>query len=303
MSHDTYAIVGYDQYPEWLSFDLKYRRRRPVLELCVARGALAYVLSTLSGDSIGAVAEALGEPANTDDFLLLPGKPLGFGGALVLDQSSESCLRYSAEIPRVEKPGRPCRSCSGEQGVVGECFTCDDTGYEREHDWLQTNRIAATLCVLLRGLSAVPIDCLRNVAGSKQQLMAVQTGYATGALSHAGISASLSQEFSNYLRDNAETELPTVTEAMRRTYLSMLPSWEAFAGREFRACIRARGQLLLDVPGNACGLGVGGDESGLSDPSMPFELECHNVDTNAQMIALLAGLAALAARAREDMNR
>lgn len=60
------------------------------------------------------------------------------------------------------------------------------------------------------------------------------------------------------------------------------------------------GWLNVGCPGNACGLNP--TSQGVTEKGKGYEFACHNVDTPAQQITLLAGLAALHDKARKEMK-
>lgn len=124
--------------------------------------------------------------------------------------------------------------------------------------WGAIGRIAATLSVL--GdifLSSPDKKWLAGIDTKKKQLLSIFTGFATQG-SDAYIGAILSRAFGDYLRSISGQELPEVKAAIKSVYLHMFPPYERFGDFHFRAGVHNNGQLIIDVPGDACGLYVDG---------------------------------------------
>ena len=73
---------------------------------------------------------------------------------------------------------------------------------------------------------------------------------------------------------------------------------------DFRAGVFSEfGWLNTDCPGNACGLNPSLDaEYDMKKPCHGYKFSCHNVDTAAQQLTLLAGVAALHDKARQEIK-
>jgi hypothetical protein len=128
--------------------------------------------------------------------------------------------------------------------------------------------------------------------------LSVLTSFGGGS---AFISAVLSRPFGDYVRLLSKQELPEVKAAIKSVYLHMFPRYRRFDDFHFRAYVHQHGQLIIDVPGEACGLYVDGMSRSLKEASGPIELDCHNVDSPAQQLTLLSGLAALAGMTRGNL--
>lgn len=272
----------------------------PLLVLSIAEEPLRRFLDNLS--KTGALAhyrKHLLEYEISSDFRLDPGQPLGYRGVLTPRQSScAGMLEYVIPIPQVEHDAGPCESCAGtgktEEGF--NCIHCFETGRETSHDWTLVDCISATLWVLQPLLDSPGKDLLAGTPSGRQQLLSLQTCFQRG---YAGIAAVLSQPFGDYLRRLSNQELPLAKAAIKESYWRMFPGYKRFSEFSFKARVHENGQLLLDTSGNACGLYVDGMSRSLREDSGPMELSCHNVDSHAQQLSLLCGLAAVCGMARQ----
>ncbi len=110
------------------------------------------------------------------------------------------------------------------------------------------------------------------------------------------IGAVLGEACANHLRGMYE-DPQFIRSALKSAHLAMCPSYKRFGDYHFKARIGSGGQLIMDVPGDACGLYVSGH--GLERGHGPMRLDCHNVDQPIQSLALFAGLAAFSGHVRK----
>ncbi len=62
------------------------------------------------------------------------------------------------------------------------------------------------------------------------------------------------------------------------------------------------GFITIDCPGNACGIHPDHNAGLRIEKDEGYEFTCHNVDSPAQQLTLLAGLAALHDKARKEIK-
>lgn len=241
------------------------------------------------------------------EFLTDLNKPWGFGGVLRPYQNPDATKQsrlfreYVIDIPETERETDTCKNCDGigEDDSGFNCFCCGGDGKGRSISWTGLQLVAATLYTLSPILDSPYKEWVNGVASKKNQLLSITNNYEEG---RTFISADLSIEFSNYLRSRSMTNLTAVVEATKETFLRMFPSYKKFGDYHFVAEIREKGQLIIGVPGDACGIYVDGMSGALSDPTKSFELDCHHIDNIHQQITCLAGLACLAGIARRDLH-
>ncbi|MBI2025681.1 hypothetical protein HYT04_02765 [Candidatus Kaiserbacteria bacterium] len=238
------------------------------------------------------------------DFLLDIDKPWGFGGVLepyrrASRDDGHTLIEYAITIPRIEKDVGVCKDCNGTREVDGmECLHCMRTGRETSHEWDVIDRIGATLHVLGIILDKPGKEMLIGIDTKRKQLLSLRTYLGRG---NAFIGATLSRSFGDYIRKLSEQHLPEVKAATKSAYQHMFPRRRQFGDYDFRADVHRNGQLIIDVPGDACGLYVDGMSKSLHEVSGPVELDCHNVDGHHQQLTLLCGLATLTSMARMDL--
>lgn len=295
-----------ENHPEW--YYLGYvpgsgsNREPPRLVLGLEKSALGQFMSMLAKNWLLKECEKLLCQYGVEaEFLSDISKPWGFGGALIPDERLPNFLEFRINVPRVEKDtGKPCSSCKGEgedPDLSNECLRCFGTGKETVHDFAELDRVAATLCVLSPLLDKPFKEWMGGVASTSNQLVTITTNFQRG---RAFIGAVLSSEFGASLRRRTNVSLPPVEEAIKEAYLHMFPGYKRFSSYSFRAIIRERGQLSIDVPGDACGLYVDGMSHSLRETEGPIDLDCHNVDGHHQQFTLLVGLATLAGIVRKE---
>ena len=97
------------------------------------------------------------------------------------------------------------------------------------------------------------------------------------------------------------TEIPEMTEAMVLAWEKMFRKVDEYDRHNFYAKVaNENGWLNVSCSGDRCGLhpvDSWGPKSGRG-----YKFSCHNVDTPAQQITLLAGLAALCDKAKKEIN-
>lgn len=308
-----FVHLGRKDWPEWFTLDLIQGVDPTVLPLSlppvpllvvgIAEGMLPKLIDILPKHSwLDGCQKRLGEYDIMANFLLDIEKPWGFRGVLNPYQRPgyTGIREYAIPIPQIEKDAGECENCegAGETDDGWDCIHCNKTGRETAHDWDALDCISATLCVLGGILEMPAKEWLTGVDTTRKQLLTVQTNFERG---RAFIGATLSTTFGDYLRLISNRELPRVEATIRDVYVHMFPSYRRFDDSDYRAFVRRNGQLIIDVPGNACGLYVAGDSMSLHEASGPMKLSCHNVDGHHQQLALLSGLAALSGMARKGL--
>jgi len=106
----------------------------------------------------------------------------------------------------------------------------------------------------------------------------------------------------NFLRSFAPgTEITEMKDAMILAHRKMFGKNDKYAIYEMEAKVAyENGWLNTSCPGNACGLNPA-DSWGLEKVG-GYKFSCHNVDTSAQQIVLIAGLAALCDKYRKEIE-
>lgn len=295
-------------WPEWFALDFNPgvgRKDPPRLILGIAKEMLPRLVAKLPEYVLIEHAKLTADGIETD-FGLDTNRPWGFAGVLRPFRRQYETVphrhlaEYSITIPEVKKDVGTCEECGGEREVDGmDCLRCIGTGRETVLEWGTIDCIAATLAILNDVCYNPPEDWVAGLNARHKQLVSVRTRFDR---SHAFIGAVLSQSFGGYVRSLSEQELPEVKAAIKAAYHRTFPKHRRFGDFQFRARVHRNGQLIIDVPGDACGLYVDGFSKSLKESSGPIQLDSHNVDGHHQQLALLSGLAALAGKARKELS-
>ncbi len=311
-----YSTITGRRLPWWYS--LGWEVRPPTLVLRLSRPFMEFIEATIKPDS----------PILTDfvtEYSLPPwkntfrvGGSWGFGQAfrMVSDIKLISGARASAifhlRIPRIKKPtGKPCEHCGGKRkdpfDRTRECYYCNGTGDGFENDWRAIDALAATLSVfttLAAHFESVNYGYDKEVAGlvGTPQLLILSTILRPGI--HGGsLEGSYSADLIAWLSENDVGEIAEAVQAMKMTWQRLWggPSDDFENHYFFRAgCYLHPQQLLIDCPGNACGLHQGTDFNFKGNIG-GYDFDCHNVDSAAQQLTLITALGAIEDRARREM--
>ncbi|MBI2055637.1 MAG: hypothetical protein HYT42_01965 [Candidatus Sungbacteria bacterium] len=233
-------------------------------------------------------------PSFSGDF----GGDFGFGAQFRKLPARNGFARFRIEIPNIRKQtGKRCPDCRGtakDHLLAGRaCFECRGTGMEHVIDWHTADVISATFTVFTmqaeyyQGKTSAPFPQLLTVSTSAWK------GTDGGSL-HGMFGILLCR----FLRDIGEgVRIPEMEQAMQIAHRHMLDSAGYDTG-DYRARVERRGWLNVSCPGSGCGLHPAHE---LRD-GCGYEFTSHNVDSPAQQLTLLAGLAALHDRARRELR-
>lgn len=246
--------------------------------------------------------ERLKEHEIKADFSLDIREPWGFGGVLnpYHRPGGHGLVEYAIAIPAIEKDVGECESCGGTAETDDmPCFDCMKTGRKTERDWDAITPIFATLWVLGALLDKPDKKLLAGIKTERKQFVSLGTSFDRERFF---IGATFSRTLADYVRSLSNQNLPEVKAAMKDSYLQMFPRHKQFFDDFcYKARVHDNGQLVLDVPGNGCGLYVDPSSRMWDEASGAMKLYCHNVDGYHQELALLSGLAALSGMARKSL--
>lgn len=290
-------IIIYENVPRW--YALLWNQKDPSITVAVHRdlaGTIEPVPNTAP------IVEVMSKSFEFDRFEGSLEKNFGFDDALSRSEESE-LVNFTAKLPVVFKYlEEPCRECKGTGGDKyredRECSLCWGTGKEHDYQWHEAYAISASFNLLLGLASYADIE----TSSKLPQLLTVRLVTEHGQ--HGG---SLDGDYSiplvQWLSKRVGQTIPEMVEAMKEAYQRMLPTTLSMSGR-FRASVDYEGGWLnVDCPGEACGLNPAhGSLSLPEDGKRGYEFYCHNVDSPAQQLTLLAGLAALHEAVDRDLQ-
>ena len=260
------------------------------------------VLGNLPGPYHTSAAEHMMKSLNLNpkDFpqYLKPGQYFGFGTGLELIENDGEQTTYRMNLPIIRKKTKKnCLSCNGKSKSNGHrCFRCDGTGKEDSIDNFPAYALSASVGMFSNLLELTDDFDVHEKNWPKQILT---LNMITEICAHGGsLGGSFSPSFINFLKMFQEDrEFPQAAQAMTLAYQHMWCAPDPAKERRYeisriRAYQNLRGNLLLDVPGDACGVHPS-PHVGEIDEGYGVDWTCHNVDTPLQQLTLLTGLAAM----------
>jgi len=228
---------------------------------------------------------------------LKEGLLFGFNGAVVVGAWDGDVLPLIAPVPTLERQGAKCTYCDQSSGEESRpCASCGGTGWERRYDHSPAFAVAATFSLLLEMAMGFGEESEQEVITWPRQLLEVHTTVDTSGFHACSLGGTYSRLLVGWLERLAlnESELAEVSSAMQASYRKMLPFLGSLEwSNEFRTNLYEGGRFHISCPGDACGL----DPCDEPVSGRGYKFAPHNVDTPAQQLTLLAGLAALSDRA------
>ena len=284
-----------DRLPRW--YGLSWREADPAILLSIHRDFLAdFPEIRPDAPEVLARVQEFGFSSFEGNFK----GGFGFDQCLTRQEGGGEFVEFIAALPVIRREtGRKCAECDGsgrDEERGGECLYCEGSGTEHEYVWKNAFAISASLNLFCQ-LAYFPE---KRTSAMAPQLLTVQLHTAQGM--HGGeLNGMYGIPLAEWLRSQPlHTGIPEMVRAMKAAYGHMLGASRVSEYNEysFRAAIdHQNGWLNVDCPGNRCGL----HPVRSPEPGRGYEFSSHNVDTPAQQLTLLAGLAALCDRVRKDL--
>lgn len=226
------------------------------------------------------------------------GETLGFNDALPYVGGRDNFLEYSIPTPLVCKnTGNKCDICSGtghDKVRKGKCMYCDGKSTQSIYDYTGSYAVSASLGILFQLLQFPEVRTSCNVP----QLMTINT-FTIRGLHGGSIYGEFSKDLISFLLTlPPRQELKEISLVMQEVWTKMEGEMKDLFRSLFRASMGENGHIVMDCPGNACGIGTDPDMSFI-DRGQGRSFSCHNTDSMMQQFTLLAGLAKLQTMARE----
>lgn len=225
-------------------------------------------------------------------------KDIGFEGILKNQGEKDGFSEFSIPIPKIKKESeRKCTWCGGsgnDNYDDRECFMCSGSGKDFEMDWQEAFEVSASLTAFTRLLEC----CDEDTSASLPQLLTLET-FTSKDMHGGSLGASISRPLRKWLSVySGHNTIPEATKAMMTAHDKMF-GLKRFDIHSFKIMVWEDGGLLIDCPGDACGVHPNSHER---RAGRGYELTCHNVDSPAQQLTLITGLAAIHDRARKEIT-
>lgn len=290
-SFDNFRDITYQNLPCW--YELSWDATKPAILLRIHNDFIKNALvMTESTRLVSFLSKELGFKSFNGDYR----SNIGFEEALKHQGEKDDFTEYALNIPQIKKPtDRDCLWChgSGEDSFGNEhCLMCSGSGKDHDMDWQAAFAASASLTAFSKLLKF----CNEDTSAKVPQLLTIETITERGM--HGGsLGVEISFPLRQWLTQRAGyNSIPEPLQAMMTAYDRMF-GLSDFDKYSFKIMAHDDGGLIMDCPGNACGIHPDGHSK---REGRGYELSCHNVDSPAQQLTLISGLAALHDRARKE---
>ncbi|HEY4496404.1 MAG TPA: hypothetical protein VJC04_03585, partial [Candidatus Paceibacterota bacterium] len=214
----------------------------------------------------------------------------GFNRSIKRTGQSGDYLDFSVPVPEIKKEtGAVCQECgaTGKREGFEICHYCDGSGKMYVYDWRTAYLVTSNLSLLFDTL-----DLCDETSAKEYQYVTV-TMMAQYGQHGSSLGGCFGIDFNGFINQDSMAKklaLTNAVEAMRTAYDQMMICQDY---DRFRVNAD-NGFLTLDCPGDACGIYLT-HHDGKAEQGCQFS--CHNVDSPAQSLTLLAGIASLVGQA------
>lgn len=201
---------------------------------------------------------------------------------------------FLVALPRIHVPtGLACQECDGT-GKRDECkcLYCDGSKIEMKFNWDKAYAITESLQLLFWLLD---IGVETEIPSEAPQWFTLHI-CAERDMHGSSMGGHLSKDGIHLFKNMFTTRYGCAVDLERSITTALSQAWEYMMGEhsigyDLRAQIQQDGPVLcLTIPGDAAGVYTINEEM-RGDRGMGCEISCHNMDTPAQALACLAGLA------------
>lgn len=222
----------------------------------------------------------------------------GFNEALRNRGEKDGFYEFSIELPTIKvKTDSDCDRCGGtgrDADYDESCIPCEGEGKELRYDWRRADEISTSLSILTLRLPYYD----QEVPTAFPQLITFE---ASAGRRNSSLHGEIGIVLQRWLASGPENaQYPSAVTAMVTAYKKMFGSrLDMVAQHRFEASTN-RGGLIVSCPGNGCGINPADWNFREGEG---YKFSSHNVDTPAEQLTLLAGLAALHDIARREISR
>lgn len=275
-----YKPIMAEDVPSWYQLSFRSLGGRPSIALLVHKEFMAAEPLHASAGMLRIHRRSFDLPAFAADF----SEGLGFDGVFRNIGEEGDFSVFAAGLPRIfSLSNTPCRGCdgTGKDDLNETCLYCMGRKKEVEENQQPARAVLTSLAVLTLWLSSYKALTTSNLP----QLMTLTVIPGDGTDSGA-LSGEFSEALVKWLMRSPATLVRTaVVQAMKLSWKEMMSEEE----RGFAGIRVEQGRLHINVPGDASGL----DPNGRAIFGEGYPVAGHNLDSVAQQLTVIAGLAAL----------
>lgn len=228
----------------------------------------------------------------------------GFEDCMKNEGVKDNFRMLSFGIPKIRYiTDKECGYCNGskrDEFRDDKCLWCQGSGKEIEMRWENMDAIACTIEVLMKYLH-FGAENDKTTSSEKKQLLSLNTMYEKG-LDGGSLGGEISPCLAAWLKTlGKEYQFEKAIEHMKyaENKMFMIDMNDGFSMRSFDAIVRGENRLCI---------GVAGDRTCIHpvdwgyEKNRGYEFSSRNVDTSAQQLELIIGLASVCNKYREEMR-
>lgn len=294
MEKENMKILHYENIARWFTLTVDAESGFPGIR--IYDDVLAK-LNTFKPEIIASIRKNLGLSKLAFPYQDKPGETFGFGNGIRRVGSLNEQTTYQFILPVIHRyTDKPCQECGGVKN--SDCHYCSGSGKDSIVLWEEAFALSASISLMVSLLEFACEITRPQVPDRKKQILTVHT-FTDRGMNGGSLGGSFSPYFVNFLKSHGEdASYDYAAAVMLRAYRHM---WQTpipkkgsldFVEYGIRAGQNLRGNLMLDVPGDACGIHPSPYVHEIPEGE-GVEFTCHNVDSPLQQLTLLTGLAAM----------
>jgi hypothetical protein len=287
-------MLNRENMPRWYTLTVEAESGFPCVRIYddILKG-----LPTFRPEIIAHVRQEIHLDEKTFPYQDRPAETFGFGNSLQQIGSANGQTTYRLNLPIIRRnTDETCEECNGTKERHGcDCHYCSATGRKSVIDWKEALALSASMVVFMELLESAH-ETLRDHTPNEQQILTLNLMVRLGQ--HGGsLYGRYSPHFIKFLKSYGEdVDFELAKKAMKRVnrymWQSRKPEDDHYDMFRMRAWQNLPGNLILDVPGDACGIHPSPFVHDIPDGEGD-EFTCHNVDSSLQQLTLVTGLAAM----------
>lgn len=291
-------MLNYEDIARWFTLTINAKSGFPCIR--IYDDVLAN-LKTFRPEVVASIRTNLGLSELRFVYQEKPDETFGFGNGLRrIDSDLAEQTTYELNLPVINKfTNEVCKECKGTKKANwgSYCPYCSGSGREHTIVWDEAFALSASIAMLAEMLEFACGEQRLKPPDEKQLL--ILNFYVAKGMHGGSIGGRFSPHFISKLKSYGDgAHFDVASEAMIKVYRHMWKSRRPnkkdydYDKSRTKAWQNLPGNLLLDVPGDACGIHPSPHVYEIRNEE-GIEFTCHNVDSPLQQLTLLTGLAAM----------